>query len=265
MASPHSAGAVALIWQACPSYLGQIDATFELLQDNTDAAPAGSCGAPPDGEGNYTYGYGYLNALAAVQACATTCDPVTNAAFAWTPTSPYVGDVVTFDGSANGTAPITYDWTFGDGGTGSGASVTHTYTAAGTYTVTMTASNACPSSQTVTHDVTVQEASANTLHINALVLSYTGTAVPYKLRAVVTVHDQAHARASGVTVYGTWTLPNGRLVSRTAVTNVSGRANIPVSGKAGTYQFCVTDLTKTGYTYNPAANEVPACQTIVVP
>jgi hypothetical protein len=61
MASPHSAGAVALLWSCNPSLVGQMDQTFEILQDNTDVAPAGNCSAPPDGEGNYTYGYGYLN------------------------------------------------------------------------------------------------------------------------------------------------------------------------------------------------------------
>jgi len=136
--------------------------------------------------------------------------------------------------------------------------------APGTYTITITGTSGSAShSETVT--LTLEGGSTNTLHINALTLSYTGTAVPYKLRAVITVHDQAHARASGVTVYGTWTLPNGRQISRTALTNVAGRANIPVSGKAGTYQFCVTDLVKAGYTYDPADDEVPACQTIAVP
>ena len=67
MASPHSAGAVALLWSCSPGLIGQIDATFLLLQGTADAAPAGNCGAPPDGEGNYTYGYGYLNVLAAGQ------------------------------------------------------------------------------------------------------------------------------------------------------------------------------------------------------
>ena len=61
MASPHVAGAVALLWSCNPSLVGQIDTTFQLLQGNTDSAPAGNCGAPPDGEGNYTFGYGYLN------------------------------------------------------------------------------------------------------------------------------------------------------------------------------------------------------------
>ena len=68
MASPHTAGAVALLWSCNPSLVGQIDTTFKLLQNNTDTAPAGTCGAPPDGQGNYTYGYGYLNVLSAGNA-----------------------------------------------------------------------------------------------------------------------------------------------------------------------------------------------------
>jgi subtilisin family serine protease len=71
MASPHTAGAVALLWSCNPSLKGQIDATFQLLQNNADTAPAGNCGTPPDGQGNYTYGYGYLDVLSAgVVSCS---------------------------------------------------------------------------------------------------------------------------------------------------------------------------------------------------
>jgi hypothetical protein len=65
MASPHSAGAVALLWSCDPSLVGQVDATFQALQNAANTPPAGSCGAPPDNEGNYTYGYGFLDVLAA--------------------------------------------------------------------------------------------------------------------------------------------------------------------------------------------------------
>ncbi|WP_026199094.1 S8 family serine peptidase [Lamprocystis purpurea] len=65
MASPHSAGAVALLWSCNPNLIGQIDQTVQALQGNADTPPAGDCGAPPEGPGNYTYGYGYLNVLAA--------------------------------------------------------------------------------------------------------------------------------------------------------------------------------------------------------
>jgi len=71
MASPHTAGAVALLWSCNPSLVGQIDQTFQILQNNTDGAPAGNCGIPPNGKGNFTHGYGYLNVLAAgVSACS---------------------------------------------------------------------------------------------------------------------------------------------------------------------------------------------------
>jgi hypothetical protein len=71
MASPHSAGAVALLWSCNPGLIGNIDLTFQALQNTAGAAPAGTCGAPPDGEGNYTFGYGYLDVLA---AGITFCD-----------------------------------------------------------------------------------------------------------------------------------------------------------------------------------------------
>ena len=60
------------------------------------------------------------------------------------PAGPYQGTTaspVAFDGSASsdpdGTI-VSYDWTFGDGGTASGAKPTHAYSNAGTYTVTLT-------------------------------------------------------------------------------------------------------------------------------
>lgn len=65
MASPHSAGAVALLWSCNSGLVGKVDETFQLLQSSADTAPAGACGAPASGQGNYTYGYGYLNVLAA--------------------------------------------------------------------------------------------------------------------------------------------------------------------------------------------------------
>ena len=43
---------------------------------------------------------------------------------------------VTFSGSAPIAAPLTFSWTFGDGGTASGATATHAYNAANTYTAT---------------------------------------------------------------------------------------------------------------------------------
>ena len=66
-----------------------------------------------------------------------------------------------FDGSASsdpdGTI-VSYDWTFGDGGTASGAKPTHVYSAAGTYTVTLTVTDDTGRKATATTSASIQAA-----------------------------------------------------------------------------------------------------------
>ncbi len=66
MAAPHVSGAVALLWSAAPSLVGDIAATRTLL--NTTAVPTSdlSCGGTADF--NNVWGHGRLNVLAAVTA-----------------------------------------------------------------------------------------------------------------------------------------------------------------------------------------------------
>ena len=61
----YAGGAVALLWSYDSSLIGAIDETFQVLQNSAGSPVAGACGAPPDLEGNYTYGYGYLDVAAA--------------------------------------------------------------------------------------------------------------------------------------------------------------------------------------------------------
>jgi len=86
-------------------------------------------------------------------SCAI-CEAPTNLGMMWSPLQPGVGVEVSFGGAADGTAPITFDWDFGDGMTGTGEMVTHTYAMTGTYEVTMWASNGCGTDM-ITDTITV--------------------------------------------------------------------------------------------------------------
>jgi PKD repeat protein len=96
--------------------------------------------------------------------------PVEGAGFGWTPLTPTVnlpvtftgtpltstvGQTVTFGASAEGTPPISFAWAFGDGMIGMGQVVTHSYGMAGTYAVTLTATNCVTGTQTIVHAVIV--------------------------------------------------------------------------------------------------------------
>jgi subtilisin family serine protease len=70
MASPHVAGAVALLWSARPELKGQIDATVERLRATAERRSSSqSCGGTPGSAvPNNTFGYGILNVYAAATA-----------------------------------------------------------------------------------------------------------------------------------------------------------------------------------------------------
>jgi len=77
------------------------------------------------------------------------------AAFSFAPAAPFVGDNVVFTDESTG-GPTSWAWQFGDGGTSAVQNPTYAYGAAGTYTVTLTATNDL-GSDTESHDVVVAE------------------------------------------------------------------------------------------------------------
>lgn len=68
MASPHVAGAAALLWSAVPDLIGDIDLTEQVLIKSATPVPLNQCGEGSTAVSpNNTYGYGRLDILAAVQ------------------------------------------------------------------------------------------------------------------------------------------------------------------------------------------------------
>jgi subtilisin family serine protease len=64
MASPHSAGEVALIWSAQPDLIGNVQVTEWLMEQTADPILDDQCG--PEGPPNYVHGWGRINAYNAV-------------------------------------------------------------------------------------------------------------------------------------------------------------------------------------------------------
>ena len=116
----------------------------------------------------YTSAGTYTVTLTATNSCGSdqevktdyitvTCTPPV-AGFVGSPTSGNAPLTVNFTDQSTGAT--SWSWNFGDGGTSTAQNPGHTYTAAGTYTVTLTATNSCGSDQEVkTGYITVTESS----------------------------------------------------------------------------------------------------------
>ncbi|MBN1640899.1 MAG: S8 family serine peptidase [Anaerolineae bacterium] len=76
MAGPHATALAGLIWSACPSLRGDVDATFDLIH-RTTAPLVGQTGSNCGGDyvtgPNNDWGYGTIDALASVQLAQALC------------------------------------------------------------------------------------------------------------------------------------------------------------------------------------------------
>jgi len=70
----------------------------------------------------------------------------------------------------------------------------------------------------------------------------------------VYVRDSLGQPVAGATVPARWTLPNGSTTTSTAQTDSSGRARFTISGSRGRYTLTVTNVVKTGYTFDASGS-----------
>ncbi len=74
MATPHVAGAVALLWSARPELRGKVDLTENILNESAIRVMVTDCGSSNTSIPNAVYGYGRLDVKAALDLAATTLD-----------------------------------------------------------------------------------------------------------------------------------------------------------------------------------------------
>ncbi len=102
MASPHTAGAVALLWSGAPDLVGQIDLTAWVLEQTATPLtdPGSNCGGDYVNGPNNDWGYGLLNIFDAVTKAKN--EPVTPS---WVTVDP---QGVTLQPGANTTVTLTF-------------------------------------------------------------------------------------------------------------------------------------------------------------
>ncbi|HQR32709.1 MAG TPA: S8 family serine peptidase [Blastocatellia bacterium] len=74
MATPHVAGAVALLWSARPELRGKVDLTENILNESAVRVTVTDCGSTSTFIPNSVYGFGRLDIKAAVDLAATSLD-----------------------------------------------------------------------------------------------------------------------------------------------------------------------------------------------
>ncbi len=178
------------------------------------------------------------------------------------PYSGYVGEEITFSGSASdpGTADtLTYTWDFGDGTTATGQTVTHVYSAPGNYTVTLTVEDDDGGVGTDTTTATITEAPAQpTMHVESIDMGtqYAWWGLIVRAYATVTIYDADGNPVEGATVSGHWSGLTSDTDSGT--TDANGQVTLYsdwIWRTSGTFTFTVDNVEKSGWIYDSAANK----------
>ena len=110
MAAPHLAGAVAVLWGAAPSLVGQIEETQALLDAAAVDVDDTTCGGTADD--NNVWGEGKLDVMALIDAAPVGDTGIVSGTVADADGAPVAGAEVTFDGAQDRTVTVGEDGTF---------------------------------------------------------------------------------------------------------------------------------------------------------
>ncbi len=118
-----------------------------------------------------------------------------------------------------------------------------------TYTLWATAVDALGNWTRAEATVTVT-AAGKLLRVSDITLSGTVTGNKATITGLVYVKDGSGQNVANATVAARWTLPNGNVKTVSAKTNSAGRVRFVVTNARGTYTLTVTNVTRSGYTFD---------------
>jgi hypothetical protein len=144
-------------------------------------------------------------------------------------------------GSVNGGGPLSVNWNTSGLTPDTYKVWAYAYDALGNWTQTEISVN-------------VSTSTAKSMTVTSITLSGTVRGSTANITGTVVVKDNAGKAVSGANVSIRWTLPNGSTKTASGSTNSSGSVKFTTSGSRGTYTLTVTNVVKTGYTFNAAGS-----------
>ena len=268
---PDNQPPVAAFTASCVDLSCSFDASGTQDEDPGSVTYAWTFGDGSAGAGvstSHTYGAagGYTVTLTVTDAEGLTdstsqqvnpTDPVVNQPPVASFTASCVDLSCSFDASATqdeDPGSVTYAWTFGDGSAGAGVTASHTYGAAGGYTVTLTATDAEGLTDSTSQQVNPTDPTGEV----TMTVGVAGFLVVDRDATVeFFVIDTNLDGVAGAAVVGEWAYLDRRGRTRikevAATSDATGLVSITTRFPPGSTvtSFCVTDVTKTGYVYEP--------------
>jgi serine protease len=209
MACPATSGVAALGLAANPGW-----SVSELRSKLKETAV--DIGLSSDKQGS-----GRVDAANLVGAGGGGGNEAPSASFTTSPSSPNVGETVSFDasGSTDSDGSITsYEWDFGDGTTATGQTASHSYGSSGTYSVTLTVTDDKGATDSVSKNVSVGTTNA------APSASFTTSPSSPKVDETVTFDASGSTDSDGSITSYEWDFGDGTTATGETVTHSYGSA-----------------------------------------
>lgn len=166
---------------------------------------------------------------------------------------------ISFDGSESYDEDghiASYEWNFGDGSSQSGPVVTHTYDTAGSFTATLTVTDDSGASHTDQVSVEIQAAPLTACYVLDMEGQLFTSGPKTGAETVITIVDEALMPVANAQVQGNWT----GVVTGTATGTTAGDGTVTLRSrttkKDGTFTFTITQVSASGYEYDPPQNLV---------
>ncbi len=176
--------------------------------------------------------------------------------FSGSPTSGSSPLNVSFTDLSSGN-PTSWSWTFGDGGNSTAQNPSYTYNSIGTYSVSLTATNANGSDGVTKTDYITVSATASDMHVNANTVTRAVNKKKGRGAATIVIFDSNSQPVANATVFVNFDGPNAGSLSGLTATDGSVSFNTPwKTNPGGEWCFEVTNVTHASLAYNSGDNVV---------